>query len=95
MKKLIVIFAVVLSACSSTPPPQPSYSSMNNHSPMVHLRYEGTVNQMGREETIQAIRQCTDSGLRAEPIYAKRNVAGNLSNIIIDVNCVPMFFFQR
>jgi hypothetical protein len=46
---------------------------------------------MGRNEVIDAVRQCETSGLRAIPIYAKRKVSGYSVETIVEVTCGPKY----
>jgi hypothetical protein len=89
MKKLIIVIPVFLAACGSAPP-APNVP-MNINAPMVQLRYEAQVQQMSRQEVIQATMDCESAGMRASPVMAKRQVSGLLSDIIIDVQCIPRF----
>lgn len=86
MKKIIILSSLGLAACSSAPPP---HIPMNINAPAVQLRYEAQVQQMSRHEVITATMDCESAGMRASPVMSKRNVSGMLSDIIIDVHCVP------
>jgi len=86
MKKIIILSSLALAACSSTPPPN---IPMNITAPAVQLRYEAQVQQMSRQEVISATLDCESAGMRASPVMSKRNVSGMLSDIIIDVQCIP------
>jgi hypothetical protein len=85
MKKIIILSSLALAACSSAPPNIP----MNITAPAVQLRYEAQVQQMSRQEVISATMDCESAGMRASPVMSKRNVSGMLSDIIIDVQCIP------
>jgi hypothetical protein len=88
MKKAIIVIALLLAACSSTPPP---LMPMNNQAPVVQLRYEAQVQQMSRQEVINATMDCEGAGMRASPVMTKRQVAGLLTDIIIDIQCIPRY----
>lgn len=57
--------------------------------PVVPVKVEPQVQQMSRTEVIQATIQCEQDGLRAVPVMSKRIVSGMMSDIIIDIQCVP------
>jgi hypothetical protein len=90
MKKFYCLLLLLgLTACgTSTPPPT---VAMDLKAPVVQLQYEAQVQQMNRNDVIQAVHDCEGNGLRATMVTSKRIVAGVLSNIIIDVQCVPRF----
>ena len=83
MKKLLLI-PVLLAGCASK-----DYAYPNGHVPPVQLVLDSTVQQMGRQEVINATHSCEQAGLRAVPIMSKRLVSGMMSDIIIDVQCMP------
>ena len=78
-----------LTACGSSKPP-PTVA-MVLKAPVVQLQYEAQVQQMNRNDVIQALHDFEGNGLRAIIVTSKRIVAGVLSNIIIDVQCAPRF----
>ena len=78
-----------LTACGSSKPP-PTVA-MDLKAPVVQLQYEAQVQQMNRNDVIQALHDFEGNGLRAIIVTSKRIVAGVLSNIIIDVQCAPRF----
>ena len=86
MRYLLLI--VFLAGCQSprleTPPVQ-TYTSP----PVVPVKVEPQVQQMSRTEVIQATIQCEQDGLRAVPVMSKRIVSGMMSDIIIDIQCLP------
>ena len=86
MKKIIILSSFALAACSTAPPPN---IPINITAPAVHLRYEAQIQQMSRQEVITATMDCEGAGMRASPVMSKRNVSGMLSDIIIDVQCIP------
>jgi hypothetical protein len=88
MKKAIIIITLLLAACSSAPPQN---IPMNINAPIVQLRYEAQVQQMSRNEVIQATMDCEQAGMRASPVMSKRQVSGLMSDIIIDVQCIPRY----
>lgn len=53
------------------------------------LILEESMYAMSRHETIDAIKECETSGLRAIPIWGKRKVNGVPSAIVVDVTCGP------
>lgn len=64
---------------------------MNINAPSVQLMYEAQVQQMSRQQVIQATMDCESAGMRASPVMSKRNVSGMLSDIIIDIQCIPRY----
>ena len=49
--------------------------------------------QMGRQEVIDAVKQCETSGLRAIPIYAKRKIGGYTVETVVEVTCGPRYAY--
>jgi uncharacterized protein YcfL len=49
------------------------------------------IQSMGRSESIDAVKQCETSGLRAITIYGKRKINGFTAETIVDVTCAPKF----
>lgn len=89
MKNAIIAISVLgLAACSSTPP---THVPMALNAPNVVLHYDAQVQQMSRQEVIQATMDCESAGMRASPVMSKRRVSGMLSDIIIDVQCIPRY----
>jgi hypothetical protein len=48
---------------------------------------------MGRNEVIDAVRQCESSGLRAIPLYAKRKIGGYTVETVVEVTCGPKYAY--
>lgn len=91
MKKVIIVISVLgLGACSSAPT-APTHVPMGINAPVVTLHYDAQVQQMSRQEVIQATMDCESAGMRASPIMSKRKVSGMLSDIIIDIQCIPRY----
>lgn len=86
MKKLIPITALFLAACGTTQRP---ITSTEDRPPVVPIVVEPRAQQMSRNEVIQANAECESSGMRAVPVISKRMVSGMMSDIIIDVQCMP------
>jgi PBP1b-binding outer membrane lipoprotein LpoB len=85
--KRIFLIPVLLVGCASSPPPKHSYA--NTSVPPVQLVLDAKVQQMSRQEVINATQDCESNGMRAAPIMSKRLVSGMMSDIIIDVHCMP------
>jgi hypothetical protein len=85
MKKLLLIPALLAGCASKQEPPSYVYASP----PPVQIVLDSKVQQMGRQEVINATHDCETNGLRAAPIMSKRMVSGMMSDIIIDVQCMP------
>jgi hypothetical protein len=89
MKNVIILASVFgLVACGSKPP---AHVPMHLNAPNVTLHYDAQVQQMSRQEVIQATMDCESAGMRASPIMTKRRVSGMLSDIIIDIQCIPRY----
>lgn len=86
MKRILILSSIALTACSSAPPQN---VPMHLNAPSVQLMYEAQVQQMSRQQVIQATMDCESAGMRASPVMSKRNVSGVLSDIIIDIQCMP------
>ena len=91
MKNVLIVTTLMLTACASAPPPTAQNIPMNINAPAVQLRYEAQVQQMSRQEVINATQDCEQAGMRASPVMSKRQVSGMLSDIIIDVQCIPRY----
>jgi uncharacterized lipoprotein YmbA len=100
MKKLIILSAFGLAACSSAPPQQvfqvptdgrnvPITSVANI--PAISFVYDPDVTQMTRTQVIDAVRACEDSGLRASPVTARRRITGQTSDVVVDIQCLPRY----
>lgn len=48
---------------------------------------------MGRQEIIDAVKQCETAGLRAIPLYAKRRINGYAVETIVEVTCGPRYSY--
>jgi hypothetical protein len=88
MKKIMCLLcAIPVAACNTIMPPSP---------PEVTLIVDPRVQQMSRNEVINAIHECEGGNMRAVPIISKRLVSGLMSDIVIDVQCYPRlrYFMQ-
>jgi len=85
--KRIFLIPVLLVGCASSPPPKYVYA--NTSVPPVQLVLDPKVQQMSRQEVINATQDCESNGMRATTIMSKRMVSGMMSDIIIDVQCMP------
>ena len=83
---LLCTLSIITTGCSmmlgSTPQP-----------PNQDLIVDKQVQPMGRNEVIDAVRQCESSGLRAIPLYAKRKIGGYTVETIVEVTCGPKYNF--
>ena len=82
---VMVVIIALLTGCTS----KHDYAYPNGNIPPVQLVLDSTVQQMGRQEVINATHSCEQAGLRAVPIMSKRLVSGMMSDIIIDIQCMP------
>ena len=83
---LLCTLGIVTTGCSMMPGHVPTPP---NHDLIVDKQ----VQPMGRNEVIDAVRQCESSGLRAIPLYAKRKVGGYTVETVIEVSCGPKYQF--
>ena len=59
--------------------------------PAVAVMYDSKIQQMSRNEVIMATHECETQGLRPVPIITKRLISGMMSEMIVDVVCMPKF----
>ena len=81
---LLCWLAVITTGCSTFQPPKP---------PDQELIVDARVQPMGRNEVIDAVKQCETSGLRAIPLYAKRRIGGYSVETVIEVTCGPKYVY--
>jgi len=74
------IFLFLLAACASDPETEQK------------LIMDKNIQPMGRNEVIDAIKQCEKNGLRAITIYGKRKINGYTAETLVDVTCGPKFY---
>ena len=84
MKKILLITGF-LGACSSSP-----YVD-NSRLPDTALVVEKEVTQMSRSQVIMAVQECETSGLRPLVIMSRRKINGSLSDVPVDITCMPKF----
>lgn len=81
----VMIVCAALQGCSAfSGAPEPAGTTPNQK-----LVLEDTLYAMSRSETIDAIKECETSGLRAVPIWTKRSINGRPTSIVVDVTCAP------
>jgi hypothetical protein len=83
---LLCTLSIITTGCSMMPGSTP-------HPPNQDLIVDKQVQPMGRNEVIDAVRQCESSGLRAIPLYAKRKIGGYTVETIVEVTCGPKYQF--
>ena len=90
MKMFTYVFlcsmGIITAGCSSLPGSTPT-------PPNQDLIVDKNVQPMGRNEVIDAVRQCETSGLRAIPLYAKRKIGGYTVETVVEVTCGPKYQF--
>lgn len=84
MKKILLITGL-LGACSSSP-----YVD-NSRLPDTALLVEKEVTQMSCSQVIMAVQECETSGLRPLVIMSRRKINGSLSDVPVDITCMPKF----
>ena len=80
MKKLFILAALFLTACSS-PPQRKSWEQT--------LIVEPHVYGLSRGQVISAILDCEETGTRPVMIYATRTINGHPTEIVTEVSCAP------
>ena len=83
---LLCTLSIITTGCSMMPGSAPT-------PPNQDLIVDKQVQPMGRNEVIDAVRQCESSGLRAIPLYAKRKIGGYTVETVIEVSCGPKYQF--
>jgi hypothetical protein len=83
---LLCTLGIVTTGCSMMPGHVPS-------PPNQDLIVDKQVQPMGRNEVIDAVRQCESSGLRAIPLYAKRKIGGYTVETVVEVTCGPKYAY--
>ena len=84
MKRLILLICGFLAACSSP------YLD-NSKLPNTTLLVEKDIQQMTRNQMILAVQECEANGLRPSVIMSRRKINGYLSDVPVDVTCMPKF----
>ena len=74
------ILLLLLAACASDPETAQT------------LIMDKNIQPMGRNEVIDAIKQCEKNGLRAITIYGNRKINGYTAETLVDVTCGPKFY---
>ena len=49
------------------------------------------IQAMGRNEVIDAVKQCETSGLRAITVFGKRKINNYTADVVADVTCAPKY----
>lgn len=78
------LLLLVLVGCSSFTEPKMTEQK---------LIMDKEIQAMGRNEVIDAVKQCETSGLRAITIYGKRKINGYTAETIVDVTCGPKWYY--
>jgi hypothetical protein len=81
--RALLLLPLLLAACTTHEPIR------STQMPVVPVVVDPQAQQMSRNEVIHAVGDCESNGLRAVPIISKRLVSGMMSDIIIDVQCMP------
>ncbi len=84
MRRLILLSCGLLGACASP------YVD-NSKLPDTKVLVEKEVTQMSRSQVIMAVQECESSGLRPVVIMSRRKINGSLSDVPVDVTCMPKF----
>lgn len=86
MKALTILVVLTLAACS-TPAPQPAHIASQN----TELIVDREITMLTRNEVINSVKECEESGLRPVMITARRRINGFLSTVPVDVTCAPRY----
>ena len=84
MKHLIIILGVLATGCSMMP---------KENTGEQQLIVDARIQPLGRNEVIDAVKQCETTGLRAIPLYAKRKINGYSVETVVEVTCGPKYQF--
>jgi hypothetical protein len=93
MKYALLLLALV--GCASQQPAPVVYTPRPEPIPntLQELVMDKQIQPMGRNEVIDAVKQCETSGLRAIPIYAKRKINGYTVETVVEVTCGPRYTY--
>jgi hypothetical protein len=92
---LLIFLCLSVVGCSSQTIKPTEQVSVLEQMPGQSLTLQSEVFRMSRQETIDAIKECESSGLRAIPIWGKRKINGVPSSIMVDVTCGPLWGSRR
>ena len=85
---LLCMASIITFGCSNAPK-APAVTEFV--APNQELIVDAKIQSMGRNEVIDAVKQCETNGLRAIPIYAKRKVSGYTVETVVEVTCGPKY----
>jgi|Laugresp1bdmlbsn_1035097.scaffolds.fasta_scaffold21779_3 hypothetical protein len=85
---LLCLASIITFGCSNAPK-APAVTEFV--APNQELIVDAKIQSMGRNEVIDAVKQCETNGLRAIPIYAKRKVSGYTVETVVEVTCGPKY----
>lgn len=84
---LLCLASIITFGCSNAP----KTPVIEFVAPNQELIVDAKIQSMGRNEVIDAVKQCETNGLRAIPIYAKRKVSGYTVETVVEVTCGPKY----
>ena len=90
MKTALVLAVLTLAACS-TPAPMPTHVVSHNTYQNTELIVDREITMLTRNEVINSVKECEESGLRPVMITARRRINGFLSTVPVDVTCAPRY----
>jgi hypothetical protein len=90
MKTALVLAVLTLAACS-TPAPMPTHVASHNTYQNTELIVDREITMLTRNEVINSVKECEESGLRPVMITARRRINGFLSTVPVDVTCAPRY----
>ena len=90
MRAAAVLVVLTLAACS-TPAPQPAHIASHNTYQNTELIVDREITMLTRNEVINSVKECEESGLRPVMITARRRINGFLSTVPVDVTCAPRY----
>lgn len=90
MKALTILAVLTLAACS-TPAPMPTHVASHNTYQNTELIVDKEITMLTRNEVINSVKECEESGLRPVMITARRRINGFLSTVPVDVTCAPRY----
>tara|TARA_R110000868_G_scaffold258447_1_gene515969 strand:+ start:17 stop:295 length:279 start_codon:yes stop_codon:yes gene_type:complete len=90
MRAVVALAVLTLAACS-TPAPMPTHVASHNTYQNTELIVDREITMLTRNEVINSVKECEESGLRPVMITARRRINGFLSTVPVDVTCAPRY----
>lgn len=88
MRAVVALAVLTLAACSA---PAPAPVVARNTYQNTELIVDREITMLTRNEVINSVKECEESGLRPVMITARRRINGFLSTVPVDVTCAPRY----